>query len=177
MSVEYDRLLLFIAMGDMRALEHLYHALYPSAYSLALSITGDRGLAEDIAQDTFVRVFTYARKYSEQGYGRAWVLRITRNLALNALRGAKTVPLESIPELSDEGDSQSGFEDSELAKGLLAGLKPQHRQILILKSKGYTHKEIAKILTTNEATVRWQYSSALKKLRAASETGSAYSGG
>lgn len=75
-----------IVAGDMDALEWLYRELRVPVFAVALAITADRGLAEDVLQETFLRVYTYARSYQPGSRPRAWVAAIARNL-LHALVG------------------------------------------------------------------------------------------
>ena len=72
-----DALILKIAEGDMSALESLYNAMYGEIFAYLRSMLGsDIQSAEDLAQDTFIRVYRYAPKFAAMGQGRAWVYRI-----------------------------------------------------------------------------------------------------
>jgi DNA-directed RNA polymerase specialized sigma24 family protein len=58
-----DELLAQIAGGDMRALEALYRRMRVQVFAVALAVAGDRGTAEDVVQDTFVRAYSAAPQY------------------------------------------------------------------------------------------------------------------
>ena len=92
-----DALILRIAQGDTAALEVLYRQTSSSIYGFALSILRDPTAAEDVMQDTFVSVMQSAPGYQPSGKPMAWLLTITRNLALMRLRKAesKNCPLTS----------------------------------------------------------------------------------
>ena len=70
----------------MSALESLYKAMYREIFGYLCSMLGgDTQSAEDLAQDTFVRVWKYAPRFSSLGRGRSWVYRIASRLALDHL--------------------------------------------------------------------------------------------
>src|SRR5699024_8010456 len=83
---ELDRLLLRVGEGDREALAEVYHRARASVYALALSLLKDAHEAEDVAQDTFVKVWESAPGYRAQGSPMAWMLTIARNLARMRLR-------------------------------------------------------------------------------------------
>jgi DNA-directed RNA polymerase specialized sigma24 family protein len=74
-----DELLAQIAGGDMRALEALYRRMRVQVFAVALAVAGDRGTAEDVVQDTFVRAYSAAPQYRPGSRARAWVLTIARH--------------------------------------------------------------------------------------------------
>src|SRR5215467_5172648 len=71
---------------ELRALEALYRRMRVRVFAVALAVAGDRGIAEDVMQDTFVRVYSAAPGYRPGSRARAWVLTIARHLALDAMR-------------------------------------------------------------------------------------------
>jgi RNA polymerase sigma-70 factor (ECF subfamily) len=87
-AVDAEAALEAIAAGDMDALEWLYRELRVPVFAVALAITADRGLAEDVLQETFLRVYTRARTYRPGSTPRAWMVEIARNLALDTVRSA-----------------------------------------------------------------------------------------
>ena len=91
-----DDLLAQIAGGDMRALELLYREMRVPVFAVALAVVGDRGTAEDVLQDTFVRVYAAAPEYRPESRARAWV----QAHASECYRGCDR-PL-GVPALSDQ---------------------------------------------------------------------------
>ena len=76
-----------IAKGDTAALEALYDLHAPMVLGIALKITDDRALAEDVLQETFWQAWQSASTYSSQrGSFSSWLYRIARNLAMDAER-------------------------------------------------------------------------------------------
>ena len=85
-SSQLEALLLQTAAGDREAFASLYHRTSPSVYGLALTYVRSGPDAEDVTQDTFVKVWDNAPAYRPQGKPLAWILTIAKNLALMCLR-------------------------------------------------------------------------------------------
>ena len=166
---ELEQLLAGIADGDQQALAQLYDRTRTAVYGLALSYLKHAQDAQDITQDTFVRVWDSARQYRPQGSPMGWLLTICRNLALMKLRqGSRHVDLEE--EEWDAIPAQEtglSLEDRELLQDALARLEEQERRVVVLHAvTGLKHREIAALLELPLATVLSKYHRALKKLRA-----------
>lgn len=163
-----EKTLLQVAAGEQAALERLYQQTRAAVYGMALSILKNPHDAQDVAQDTFVRVWESAVQYRAKGAPMAWILTITRNLALSKLRrDGRHVEFdeaqwEAIP--ADAPDVTP--EDRHLLQTALAGLSDEERQIVVLHAiTGLKHREIAVLLEMPLATVLSKYHRALKKLR------------
>lgn len=165
-----ESLLGAIGDGDMAALEQLYRELRVPVYAVALAITADRNLAEDISQEVFVRVHRHARTYRPGSRPRAWVLAIARNLAFDVLRRRRReLPAEEPASHETTGVSFLG-DDATLARleltAALLELGVTERQIVVLHDvAGLTHAEIASGLGLPPGTVRWKYRLALAHLQ------------
>ena len=153
-----------IADGDMLALKTLYEELRFPIYKFALSIVKSTSTAEDIAQETFLRIRVSAKSYRSTGKPRAWIFSIVRNLAITELRKtSKIINIEDYNNsLTTEGNNT--FEIDELS--LLEILKPDEKEIVSLHVLAdLNHKDIAKALNISYSQVRWKYSYAIKKLK------------
>src|ERR671922_322485 len=76
-----------IAAGDRRAAERLYDRYAPRVYGLGLVMLGNEASAEDLVQDTFVKVWRNAARYDPaRGSLDTWILLTARNLAIDSLR-------------------------------------------------------------------------------------------
>lgn len=157
-----------IAADDRAALGELYEQYKNAVYGLSLAVLKNRSDAEDVMQNVFIRIWDSAGTYRRGEDAGAWVMTITRNLALDKLRGRKY--MTDIMEMADTlsgGDEISPQIDRMLLDHLLAALDCSERQIVMLHAVGgYTHREIARILGRPCATVRWKYGNAVKKLQA-----------
>lgn len=159
---EMDRLLVLATNGDMKALEALYGELREPVYALALSLLRNASAAEDVVQDTFVKLALCSGRFQPRGYGRAFVLKIARNLALRQLQQAsRLAPLEDSGPLEVE---ESMSLDRLVLHEALTRLNEAERQIVLLHSAGLKHEEIGRLLRRPAATVRWKYAQAVKKL-------------
>jgi RNA polymerase sigma factor (sigma-70 family) len=89
-----------IADGQLDALEELYDRYRTMAYSIALRITNDGALAEDVVQDAFVGAWRNAARYVEgRGSVKTWLLSIVHHRAVDALRRRR--PTSELPERED----------------------------------------------------------------------------
>ena len=146
----------------------LYHRTRAAVYALALSILKNTHDAQDVTQDTFVRVWDSAPQYRSQGTPMAWLLTITRNLARMRLRqGTRETELDKTEWEAIPADAQGVTpEDRQLLQTALAALSPTERQIVLLHAvTGLKHREIAEIVELPLATVLSKYHRALRKLK------------
>jgi RNA polymerase sigma factor (sigma-70 family) len=161
-----DELLRQVAGGDMRALEALYRLMRVRVFAVALAVAGDRSTAEDVMQDTFVRVYSAAPGYRPQRRARAWVLTIARHLALDAVRRRTR---ETASAVAGRGVAAPGGEPDGIRLDVISALLQLgevDRQIVVLHDvAGLTHAEVATELRMPPGTVRWRYRVALARLR------------
>jgi len=165
---ELDRLLAEIAAGDQEALAQLYQRTRAAVYGLALSYLKNAHDAQDVTQDTFVRVWDSAPKYRPQGSPMGWLLMVARNLALMKLRRReKQGELDEREWEAIPADAAGISPEDRLAlQTALAALEDQERQVVVLHAvTGLKHREIAVLLELPLATVLSKYRRALKKLR------------
>lgn len=103
---DLSNLLLNVASGDRAAFGRLYDLSSPHLFAVALRICRKRSMAEDVLQETYVRVWNNARQFQpERGVPLAWMSRIVRNLAIDNLRRAGTnapPPTEGLEEASTD---------------------------------------------------------------------------
>ena len=84
-----DKALRRLAEGDMSALETVYHKLGRKIFLTAFSVLGNTHTAEDVMQDTFLRLAGSAGGYRAGSNATAYILTVTRNLAINELEKRK----------------------------------------------------------------------------------------
>lgn len=159
-----------IAQNDMNAFEELYRLTDKTVYAFVLSILKNPYDAQDIMQDTYVKIRSAAHLYKKQGKPLAWIFTIARNLCLMKLRTAKRTTDTSIDDIEDSsffatsGDSHA--EDRIVLNAALSILAQEEREIVILHAvSGLKHHEIAKSLGMPLSTVLSKYNRALKKLK------------
>ncbi|RKN66134.1 RNA polymerase sigma factor [Paenibacillus ginsengarvi] len=165
MSIE--EALVAMARGDITPLRLLYDQLRSAVFSLALAILKDRQAAEDVLQETFVRVYERAASYRPGTNPKAWVVAIARNLAYDAYRHMKRAgPGEENKQVARDGHTSESaiVQRMELLDALLR-LGETERQIVVMHAlAGLKHREIGKELGIPAATVRWKYRQSLSRL-------------
>lgn len=165
---ELDELLSGVAAGDREALAQLYRRTRTAVYGLALSYVKNAHDAQDVTQDTFVRVWDSAYQYKPQGSPLGWLLAVARNLALMKLRqGSRQEQLEDEEWDAIPAESPAVTpEDRQVLQQAMAALTDEERQVVMLHAvTGLKHREIAHLLEMPLATVLSKYHRALKKLR------------
>ncbi len=165
-----DALLQQVAQGDQDAFKQLYQLTDRSVYSFILSIVKNPQDAEEVMQETYIKVWTSASGYHAQGKPLAWMFTIARNLCYMKFREQKHQSDLGLDDL--EGQETGEFcpqienaADKMVLKAALELLKDEERQIVLLKnSSGLKHREIASALGLPLATVLSKYNRAMKKL-------------
>ncbi len=167
-----DKELLEMLRGSRKEAETAFAEIY-DRYSLKVNaycrtILGNRELAEDVFQDTFVRFFKHAQ--SEWGSGSivGFLITIARNLCLNAKRDKKvTVPIE---DLDLPVTSEYSLEDREMSELIITGLdliEPEYKEALVLRYfDDLRYREIGDLLGVTEARARYLVFTGKLKLKA-----------
>jgi RNA polymerase sigma-70 factor (ECF subfamily) len=176
-GVSDEALLSGMAVGDDRAGLVFVRRYQQRLFGLALGIVGDAGLAEDIAQEAFVRIFRHALVFdARRGSVSSWVLTITRNLAIDALRVRRGVPtapddrvfleLTSSERQPDEAALSSNALD--LARAALSELPVEQRRAVVLAAMyGRTALEISAAEAIPLGTAKSRIRIGMAKLREA----------
>ena len=156
--------------GASAAFGTLVHRYRKLAISVSYRICGDAALAEDIAQDTFIRVWERLSSYRPGGNFRAWLARIAANMTIDALRRRK--PVVDIADLSlaaRDPEPESVALSSERAAAVRAALMrlpTQSRTVLVLREyQALSYREIADALDIPLGTVKSRLSDARQRLR------------
>ncbi len=135
----------------------------------AYRILGNWADAEDVAQETFVRLHRHGLRFANDAAAGAWLYRVVVNLCMDRVRSAK--PEGEMPELHAAEDSAESAALLEERKrrlmAALATLPAKERAAVVLREiEGLSTAEVASILGSSEGTVRSQISKALDHLRA-----------
>lgn len=178
MGIRDEELVAEIARGDMSPLEELYNRYKRRIMTYAYYFIGNRERAEDILQETFLRVFKYADRFDPGRSFSAWVYSIAANLCRDELRRKKRrqhaiadVPFdELVPFASDSSPSPrsraSGREFAGRLREELRKLKPEQREVIVLHYlNGLKYREIARVLGCPIGTVQSRLHAGLKIVR------------
>ncbi|EME21341.1 RNA polymerase sigma factor SigE [Rhodococcus triatomae] len=155
----------FDASGDQSAMpswDELVREHGDRVYRLAYRLSGNAQDAEDLTQDTFIRVFRSLSNY-QAGTFEGWLHRITTNLFLDMVRRRNRIKMEALPEDYERVPSQNPnpeqvFHDARLDPDLqdaLDSLAPEFRAAVVLCDvEGLSYEEIGATLGVKLGTVR-----------------------
>ena len=174
-----EALLAGMAVGDQSAAVTFTRRYQRRIFGLAYSMTSDAGLAEDVAQEAMLRVWRHAPVFDpRRGSVISWVLTITRNLAIDALRLRRAVPIDpddfaatalASAEHNPEDAVRRG-DVRQLVRGALHTLpEEQHRAVVLAAVYGRTALEISESEGIPLGTAKTRIRTALIRLRAAVE--------
>jgi len=137
-----------------------------TVFRLALSLVGSSVEAEDIVQDIYERVWRARDKVLSEPYPRAYVCRMTRNLAIDRLRARRQNVDQDWGGYTD-GDREVAIKDmAQFTRQVIASLPERQRVAIEMRDvEGYEIEEIAAILESDTASVRMNISRARKRVR------------
>lgn len=162
-----EKLIKNVGEGDKEALSALYEHTKTAVYGFSLSILKNTHEAEDVLQEVYIKIYENANLYQASGKPLAWILVITKNLALMKLR--KNKDHADIEELKDLLVDHKGVNDTEnqlLLSTVFNYISDEERNILVLHSiSGLKHREIAKMLGIPLTTVLSKYNRTIKKIK------------
>jgi RNA polymerase sigma-70 factor (ECF subfamily) len=149
------------AEAEALALVSLVHAHAATLYRVSYSVMRDAAEAEDIVQDTFVRVLEHRKRLPEVRDLRVWLIRIAWNLALDRRRRNQPEPADDAllaRLVARDQPADAALEDTLRLRAVLAamdGLPKLERQALLLASvEELSTAEIAAVLERSESAVR-----------------------
>ena len=165
--------------GSEAAYRELVTRYATPAVNFVFRFVRDRALAEDLAQEGFLRVYQRLSTYDPERKFSSWFFQVLRNITIDHLR-VNRLPTASLDELAEEGneraavDRQQGASPEDVAgqgelasavSAALARLRPEYREVVVLRyQEGLTHPEIAEILGMPSGTVKTYLHRARKEL-------------
>jgi RNA polymerase sigma-70 factor (ECF subfamily) len=177
-----EALLAGFATGDPGTAAAFVRRFQGRVYGLALTIVRQPAIAEEVAQETFARVFRHAGNYdARKGRVSTWLLSIARNLAIDVTRMRRLDPVDPdviSAELSfasqepgvDERDLQP--DEREQLRSAITELPDDQRRALVLAAyMGRTAREISDLDDVPLGTVKTRIRTAMLKLRDELEVG------
>ncbi|MEL7625548.1 MAG: RNA polymerase sigma factor [Anaerolineaceae bacterium] len=168
-SIEVNETLITrIGQDDKVAFRELYETTNQSLYAYILSLVRDPNEAQDILQETYLKIRSAAHLYTPQGKPMAWIFTIARNLANMHFRYSNRIIEDPIDEITSNELEARGVDRQDIIvlRTLLDGLDEEERSIILLHMvSGYKHYEIARDLDKPLSTVLSRYNRGIKKLR------------
>lgn len=137
--------------GDMAAFEQLYRRYAGRIYAVCLRITADQGVAEECAQDAFLKAWDALSEFRGESSFGTWLTRIAINMALQRLRLERRhlrLIQPGTGELMDTFAAPDTAPDPDMdMERLVAGLPPAARAVFVLHAiEGYSHEDIAAMI-------------------------------
>ena len=146
-----------VASGEISALGELVQRHQDKVLALAYRMLGKWDTAEDVAQDTFVRVYRAAPTYRLQARFTTWLYRIVTNLCLDARRRADRVPLNPTTDVSTPETALASMEADErarLVRRAVQDLPDRQRTILVLhRYQRLSYAEVAEVTGWSQSAV------------------------
>ena len=151
-NLEDAELLARFGKGDRAAAQVLTARLAPVVYTQAFRMLGDRAEAEDITQDSLLRLWHAAPDWQAgQAKVTTWLYRVTSNLCIDKMRKSKRHSSGAVPEMPDNGpDMERRLQDHARAQALRAALRDlpnRQKQAIILRHlEGLSNPDVAQIM-------------------------------
>ncbi|MFT3842949.1 MAG: RNA polymerase sigma factor [Myxococcaceae bacterium] len=179
-----EQLMLAFKSGDARAFATLVSRHRGAVFNFILRYVGQQARAEDLLQETWLKVVRSSSEYQPKARFTTWVFTIARNLCVDSARKESYRKAESLDQSKREGDDAPALADTlpddgatpdrgahnvrlrPLLQKALGGLPDEQREVFLLREyHGISFKEIADVTGVNENTVKSRMRYALEGLR------------
>lgn len=170
MGVSDEALLAGMASGDTDAAATFVRRHQARVYGLALTLVGAAAVAEDVAQEAFVRTWKHAESFDpRRGRAVTWLLAITRNLAIDVLRVRRDLPVdpEGMARLLVNADYSERHADRDRISAALRSIPREQAVAVVLAVHfGFTAQEISERQNVPLGTAKTRIRTGLNRLRA-----------
>lgn len=157
--------------NDRKSQEQLFKLYYGKMLSVSMRYTNDRDTAQEIVQDSFIKVFDKLSLFDHSGSFEGWIRRIVVNTAIDSIRKSKKDPfltdndndfkLGGIDPMAESDELQLTDLKAEIIMEAIQQLSPSYRTVFNLYViDNYSHKEIAETLGISEGTSKSNLSKA-----------------
>ena len=181
-----NQLMKLIAVKDKVALKELYRRYEMQVFNFLFKYTGNPGIARELIQDTFTRLWFAAHTFDrKRGTFKGWLFTIALNLARNEMSKKEYTyqflapgEIHNFQEYEEDLQTDSPhavLEQEEKQKSVanaLGQLQPHLREVIIMKNYQHlTFKEIARVTGTPESTIKARYHKAISQLKKSLQSG------
>ena len=153
------------ADGDLVAFEELVRAYQAQVWRFLRHLLGDAALAEDVTQETFLRVFQRLRTFRYRSRFSTWVFQVARNAGVDALRARARQ--ERLARLVPPPSAVAGADSGADVVAALGCLSVKLREsLLLVEVLGLRYREVAQVLGIPEGTVKSRVAQARQRVTA-----------
>ncbi len=184
MTNEDEKILIkkYLQESDEKSLEFLIQAYLKPIYGFVFRYAGNPDDAEEITQETFVKVWRHLKKFDHNKSFKTWLFSIAKNTALDFVKRKKTIPFSAFDQEGEDGENllaetladpaplpleileQEGI--AQMLESATSRLSPKYQMILFLHYQGhFTFQEISEILDEPIDTIKSRHRRALIILR------------
>lgn len=137
-------------------METLYRGVGKLVYAFIMSYVGSKETAEDVLQETFLKLYLKPKVMTDKDNGLAYIMTIARNVSLNTLRKSKRQTPTSDEDIVFFGGQETrSIDEQSVINEALSRLTLEERKIFILsRAYGFTFKEVGQIVGMSVATVK-----------------------
>lgn len=164
-----DKLFQRIKSGDAKAFEILFNQLYPSLSILAMEYVKDTGVAEDLAQEAFIKLWNSKEKYEDITSLKSFLYVMVKNLSLNHLKrdklGNKYTDSLNKEDFYHFNNQVIEEETYRILQQAILDLPKQSSKVMMLILQGLQNQEISERLGVSVNTVKTLKYNSLKKLK------------
>ena len=170
LSPSSEELMLRVGRGDRQALAALFGRHGRTVHSLCYRLTGDGAAAEDLLQESFLRVLKYGASFDGRSRFSTWLYRLVRNVCMDHLSARQRDEHRRRRLRSAAGGTRQmpprEDERLDLVRQALDRLAPERREVLVLsRYRDLKYQEIAEILEISVEAVKTRVHRAMRDLR------------
>lgn len=183
-GVTDNELVAAAGQGDTEALGTLFERHHARVHALCYRLTGDASVADDLVQESFLRIARYAGGFRERAAFATWLYRLVRNVCLNHLsteaKRRQRLDLVAVNQAAEDPPPAAGHaptpaggtppdeQDPRLdrLRRALYALAPDKREVLVLsRYEGLSYAEIADVCETTVGAIKVRAHRAMRELR------------
>jgi RNA polymerase sigma-70 factor (ECF subfamily) len=159
-----------VAAGDLNALGALFERHHERVHALCYRMTGDSSVADDLVQESFLRILKYSRGFGGRAAFTTWLYRLVRNVCLDHLSAESRTRTRAAMMVVEHEHDTPGDHDTDprldTLRNALNRLAPDKRDVLVLsRYEGLSYAEIAEICETTVGAIKVRAHRAMRELR------------
>jgi RNA polymerase sigma factor (sigma-70 family) len=161
-----EQLLAAVRQGDEAAMGALFARHHRDIHALCARLVHDRDVADDVAQEVFVRVWRYGGSFRGRSTFRTWLYRLAYNACNDARRRSARWETPPMPDAAADSPSDELTDRHILLDNALRRLSPEQREVLVLsRFHDLGYDEIGRIIDCSPGAARVRLHRAMNELR------------